>query len=231
MKTTVKNLLKAELTLTMMLVLIAVGTITYVGIVIKSNIVNSYSVADNFRRSSLQIFTARVRGSAVYMSNGIALSAAHVCSDFIDGSEYATDFYGNRLKITEFETNTDTDICVLKVELTDELPLRTLADKKTFLLGQQVIVPGFQGGDSYSIFIHKVIGMLTIFVGRDFRITNLTDMYTAPGGSGGGVFDSSGRVIGIVSASSLQSKSTAIVPLVDIYNFLQQSPLGKVLVK
>lgn len=230
----IRNILKVE---TALIAAMGIGLVSMaIGL---SNMIStpkslrSASQAEQYRMSALQIFANNSRGSAVYMSDNLALTAAHVCVDIQPGSSKAVDYKGNELDIESAEMNPQIDICVIKLkEILAPMPTRKLAKKSTFLLGKTVITAGFPGGQYYSIQFATIRGIQIIEVmgSPEPKYVSMIDTYVAPGGSGSGAFNDNGEVAGIVIVSSPAYGVTGLVPLVDIHEFLKESALGNALV-
>lgn len=234
MRTTVKKLVKIELVVLVAMLIggAALGTAAFNKLsgVIK---IVSASQAEKFRMSALHIGNPNSRGSAVYMQDGLALSAAHVCSDVQPGISVATDYKGAQIAIESVEMDEQVDICIIKLgNMPNELPTRDLAKSSFFLLGQTIITAGFPGGTYYSIQFAtiKAIQMVSVYGANEPKQVSMIDAYVAPGGSGSGAFNDSGDVVGIIIVSSPMMGASGMVPLDSIVSFLEESALGHALV-
>ncbi len=147
----------------------------------------------------------------IYSSDGYIITCAHVVesADTItvttaDGTEYDATLVG---------LDESNDIAVIKIDA-DNLTPATLGDSDTILAGETVYAVGNPGGTLSGTITEGIISAVsrTITVALDDYGTNTitlnviqTSAAVSPGNSGGGLFDSSGCLIGIVNAKSTGS--------------------------
>ena len=131
-----------------------------------------------------------------------ALSAAHVCYPEIDNPSInaeskfqmlAIDFHGEPLPISQIGLDLKKDICIFKIESASKA-FTPLADKMP-LVGSRAFLGAFPLGT-------YIPGTIPLFEGFYSGSTNEFSEFTipvAPGSSGGGIVNSKGEIIGIVS--------------------------------
>ena len=144
----------------------------------------------------------------VYGANGSILTAAHV----VEGASRITVTLadGRTFPGTVAATNLTLDVAVVKIDAAG-LPTVSLASSDALQVGQTVIAIGDPLGDyPGSVTIGIVSGLdrsVTVsdeLTGRPRDLTGMiqTDAAINPGNSGGPLIDTSGKVIGIISAGS-----------------------------
>lgn len=155
-------------------------------------------------------------GSGVIISeDGYILTCAHVVSDA--DSVMVTDYEGNEYTAQLVGSYEAGDIAVIKIDA-DGLQAATLGDSDAVKLAETVYAVGNPGGTLGGSITDGIIGATerTITVSLDssqsygFASMNntisldvmQTSTAVSPGNSGGGLFNSSGELIGIVNAKS-----------------------------
>ncbi len=144
--------------------------------------------------------TATGAGSGVIISSdGTVVTNHHVVEDansvkviLSTGEEYPAELVA---------TDAQTDIAVLKIEATD-LPCAVIGDSDELVVGQEVIAVGNPLGELGGTVTNGIISAVkrTIFL-EDYTMSLIqTNTAINPGNSGGGLFDASGKLIGIVNA-------------------------------
>ena len=103
-------------------------------------------------------------------------------------------------------SDAQTDIAVLKIEAVD-LPFASVGNSNELVVGQEVIAVGNPLGKLGGTVTNGIISALERQITVDDYTMTLLQTNTAinPGNSGGGLFDASGRLIGIVNAKYSQS--------------------------
>lgn len=161
----------------------------------------AYEVFNKTNKSIFYVITAnkidnkykrQAQGTAVAITYNILATNCHVSSSgdyiFISGSD-------NRLhKATVIEENKNHDICLLKVNDITLLPIK-LRPSVDLSLGEDVYAIGNAKG------IEKYLskGIISKIIYTKTGIWILTDVTTAHGSSGGGLFDSEGNLIGLTT--------------------------------
>lgn len=98
-------------------------------------------------------------------------------------------------------TDAQTDIAVLKIEA-ENLPFAEIGDSDKLVVGQEVIAVGNPLGELGGTVTNGIISAVNRVIMLDDYAMSLIQTNTAinPGNSGGGLFDASGKLIGIVNA-------------------------------
>ncbi len=137
-------------------------------------------------------------GSGVIISeNGIIITAGHVVKNAVEIKVTLND--GREYKAINFEYETITDIGIIKIAA-DNLPILSLGDSSKCELGDTVIAVGSPFGEI--LFNTVTVGIVSglerniTFFGEKLMLQ--IDAATAPGKSGGGVFNTEGALIGIM---------------------------------
>ncbi len=108
---------------------------------------------------------------------------------------------GNEYDAKLIASDAQTDIAVLKIEASD-LPYAEIGNSDSLVVGQEVIAVGNPLGELGGTVTNGIISALERQITvEDYTMTLLqTNTAINPGNSGGGLFDASGRLIGIVNA-------------------------------
>ncbi|HEC13615.1 MAG TPA: Do family serine endopeptidase [Acidiferrobacteraceae bacterium] len=138
-------------------------------------------------------------GSGVVVSaNGYILTNHHV----VRGADEINVFFrdGRSAQAKVIGTDEETDLAVLKVDLTD-LPVITLADSQNTKVGDVVLAIGnpFGVGQTVTMGIVSATGRDQLGI-NTFENFIQTDAAINPGNSGGALVDAHGRLIGINTA-------------------------------
>lgn len=137
-------------------------------------------------------------GSGVIISeNGIIVTAGHIVKDAIEIKVILND--GREYKATDFEYESTTDLGIIKIDAND-LSVVSLGNSNKQILGNSVFTIGCPFGEI--LFNTVTVGIISglkrdiSLFGEKFLLQ--IDAATAPGKSGGGVFDINGNLIGIM---------------------------------
>ena len=137
-------------------------------------------------------------GSGVIVSeNGVVVTAGHVVKDAVEIKIILSD--GREYKAISFEYENTTDLGIIKIDA-DNLSILSLGDSNKCMLGDTVIAIGCPFGET--LFNTVTVGIISglkrdiSFFGEKLLLQ--IDAATAPGKSGGGVFDAQGNLIGIM---------------------------------
>ncbi|MGH2704771.1 MAG: S1C family serine protease [Actinomycetota bacterium] len=161
--------------------------------------------------SSLKVMQAvpggrrpRGAGSAVVLTpDGFLVTSAHVVAGAAGGSATFTD--GRELEFQVVGSDPLSDLAVIGVHAND-LPTAALGDADALRVGQLVVAIGNPLGFAGSVtagVVSAVGRSLPTQSGRTFRLVEnviQTDAALHPGNSGGGLADSSARIVGISTA-------------------------------
>lgn len=170
-------------------------------------------------------------------ASGVLLDGAgHIITGLhvVEGSEAlrVSDTAGSVFEARVVATREASDLALLKVDLPDSHPLRPveIAASDALRVGQLAFVIGnpYALGRSLTAGVVSAVNRVVhIDEQTVFRNMIQTDAAVNPGSSGGGLFDSSGRLIGIVSVLySTQGGSMGIafaVPASDVRALLESS--------
>jgi S1-C subfamily serine protease len=158
-------------------------------------------------------------GSGIILtSDGYIVTCKHV----IDGAETITVILNDD---TEHEakligSDSRTDLAVLKIEATGLVPA-TLGDSDMLTVGEDVIAIGNPLGELRGTATSGIVSALSreVTVGSMDMSLIQTDAAISPGNSGGGLFNASGSLIGIVNAKASGSNSEGLgfaIPVSDV---------------
>ncbi len=174
-------------------------------------------------------------GSGFFIGkSGYLLTSAHV----IDGSDEITVIYNGQPGGKEFvktqaqaeliHADERLDIALLKIATTRPLPFVALADGTPIETGESVIVIGSPGLGAAMLSRTMTSGIVS---NPDRVINGLNYIQTSaainPGNSGGAMFDSRGRVIGIIELKGETEGTGFAIPAGTIRAFLQQATSTK----
>ncbi|KKL91732.1 hypothetical protein LCGC14_1891750 [marine sediment metagenome] len=137
-------------------------------------------------------------GSGVIVSeNGVIVTAGHVVKDAVEIKIILSD--GRGYKAVSFEYENTTDLGIIKIPA-NGLPIISLGDSNKQILGNSIFTIGCPFGET--LFNTVTVGVISglkrdiSFFGEKLLLQ--IDAATAPGKSGGGVFDMEGNLIGIM---------------------------------
>ncbi|MGN1381686.1 MAG: S1C family serine protease [Eubacterium sp.] len=163
----------------------------------------SSSGGSGFSGASSQTTTSAGSG-VIIQSNGYILTCEHVIEDassikvtLKNGKSYSAKLIG---------TDTDNDLAVIKITATG-LTAATYGNSSKLEVGDSVVAIGNALGELSNTATTGIVSALD----RELTINNQkltllqTDASVNPGNSGGGLFDSSGNLIGIVESKSTGS--------------------------
>jgi len=143
-------------------------------------------------------------GSGFFVSkNGYIMTNAHV----VDGSDrlYVTTLDGDRIKAEIIDSNAKLDLALIKlVTVKKNFPANRIGNSNNLRKGQPIIMIGNPLGARYE---HTVLtGIISGFNRHNGSIQLSIPSY--PGSSGSPVFNSQGRVIGVMRARAVDSKTS-----------------------
>lgn len=143
-------------------------------------------------------------GSGVIIaSEGYIVTNNHVIKDassvkirLTNGNEYTAELIG---------TDASTDIALLKIEPTEKLTVATLGSSSNLSVAEDVLVIGNPLGELGGSVTSGIISALARDITVDGESMSLiqTNAAVNPGNSGGGMFNLSGELVGIVNAKSV----------------------------
>lgn len=141
-------------------------------------------------------------GSGIILSSdGYIVTCAHV----VEGATRVTVFLNDDTAYEATLVGTDSrfDLAVLKVEATGLTPA-TLGDSDMLTVGEEAIAIGNPLGELRGTATSGIISAANREVTVENRVMTLlqTDAAISPGNSGGGLFNASGSLIGIVNAKA-----------------------------
>ncbi len=156
--------------------------------------------------------TRQVTGSGsgiLLTSDGYIVTCKHV----VDGAETITVILNDDVEHTATLVGSDSrnDLAVIKIDATGLTPA-TLGDSQMLTVGEDVIAIGNPLGELRGTSTSGIISALDREVTvEDMDMTLLqTDAAISPGNSGGGLFNASGSLIGIVNAKASSSGSEGL---------------------
>lgn len=168
---------------------------------------------DSISDSVILIHTYDTTGESYGTSSGLIItedgyivSCAHIYSDIVNPKFKVITRTGERYETVFVAGDVESDICILKIINPDGIKFKpvTFANSNNVDFGDKGYILGFPGGATLSPVITE--GLISA---PDVRIKTATgyensciqtDATANPGNSGGGLFDSSGRVIGLVTS-------------------------------
>ncbi len=219
---------------------IAVKTVEIIGVVLILVVIvklaktfppTSTTVISLDRRIQTSTFLIRNQftgGTAINLKPGIALTAAHVCTDFKIQPAKALDYFGQWHAITEMiiDDQPVSDLCIIKyAEPSAFIPNNEIAEANTALIGDIGITGGYSGGHIYTeraglIKTNELVKDENLVTSEVFTF----NVNVIGGASGSGVFNRHGYIIGILSCGS-KEKGGGAVPLSYLRQFLSKQGL------
>lgn len=173
----------------------------------------------------MQQYVSKGAGSGVVLSkDGYIVTNHHVINGAnsitvttSDGKEYKAKLVGSSA------TN---DVALIKVEA-DNLLAATIGDSEKIVVGQAAIVIGNPLGTLAGTVTNGVISALDREITLDGVTMNLlqTNAAVNPGNSGGALFDSTGKLVGIINAKSSGEEIEGIgfaIPINDVMTVVKQ---------
>jgi S1-C subfamily serine protease len=163
----------------------------------------------------------------LFDSGGWILTNGHV----VDGATSITVQLGDGRRLTGqvYGIASSTDLAIVKVDATD-LPALALGDSHGLALGQTVIAIGSPLGEfPYSVSTGVVSGLdRSISIRGLGSLTGLiqTDAAINPGNSGGPVLDTSGRVVGVATATSGAAQGISFAIPIDAARSIMDAALA-----
>ena len=169
-----------------------------------------------------QIFEAEGSGSGVILTqDGYIATCAHVVEDATsikvtlnDDTQYTATLVGSDKR---------NDIAIIKIEAENLTPA-LIGDSDMLTVGEDVIAIGNPLGELRGTATSGIISALR----RPVTVENVemelvqTDAAISPGNSGGGLFNSSGKLIGIVNAKASDSDAEGLGFAIPINNVLTE---------
>ena len=155
-----------------------------------------------FERASRSVVTVHsiddagrilARGSGVVMIKDVLVTNCHVVAR---GKQFLVGHSKRRLSARLVAYDAERDLCALDVQGLGAAPAR-VGDGKGLKVGQRVYAIGTPEGFELTLSDGLISGLRESDMGRYLQIT----APISEGSSGGGLFDSAGRLIGIVSFS------------------------------
>ncbi len=145
--------------------------------------------------------TSGAGSGVIVTANGYIVTNYHVIEDAKKITVTTTD--GTQYEATVVGSDSDTDLAILKIEATG-LTSAVLGNSSNLLTGQSVIVIGNPLGSLGGSVTTGIISALSreITISGNTMTLLQTNAAVNPGNSGGGLFDLSGNLIGIVNAKS-----------------------------
>ncbi len=131
------------------------------------------------------------RGSGVFVTKNLLVTNCHVIGR---GSTYQIGLAKKRVAAQLVAYDADRDLCMLKAQELDAKPA-AIADASTLRIGQRVYAIGTPEEFELTLSEGLISGLRETSSGRYIQ----TSAPLSEGSSGGGLFDSKGRLIGITS--------------------------------
>ncbi len=142
----------------------------------------------------------------IVTEDGYIVSCAHIYNDVVNPKFKVITSSGERFETVFVAGDIESDICILKIINPNSIKFKpvTFADSDNVDFGDKGYILGFPGGTTISPVITE--GLISA---PDVKIKTATgyessciqtDATANPGNSGGGLFDSHGSVIGLVTA-------------------------------
>ena len=155
--------------------------------------------------------TTSAGSGVIISSDGYIVTNAHVIEGISDESSIQIKLYNGETvgaKIIGYDTRTD--LAVLKIDA-NNLPYASFADSANLTLGQDVIAIGNPLGLGKSV-SNGIISALEkeIYVNKVYMTVIQTNAAVNAGNSGGGLFDTSGNLVGVVNAKKMSSYTESV---------------------
>ena len=138
----------------------------------------------------------KVTGTYIVTNNHVIDGASEITVTLSDGTQYPAELVG---------TDSQTDVAVIYIPATDlKESLASLGESDSLLLGQTVLAIGNPLGELAGTVTDGIISCLEREIDIDGIKMNLlqTNAAVNPGNSGGGLFNLSGQMVGLVNAKS-----------------------------
>ena len=169
-----------------------------------------------------QIFEAEGSGSGVILTeDGYIATCAHVVEDATSIKVTLND--DTQYEATVVGTDKRNDIAIIKIDAQSLTPAQ-IGDSDMLTVGEDVIAIGNPLGELRGTATSGIISALRRPVtveGVEMELVQ-TDAAISPGNSGGGLFSSSGRLIGIVNAKASGSNAEGLGFAIPINNVLTE---------
>lgn len=168
-----------------------------------------------FRKVSPSIVVVRTgsgQGSGVVVSNGMVATNQHVVSG---SSQYFVEYAGMKYSASIAYRDPEYDLCALYVPGLPA-PVSPMVTFKSLRVGQRVYAIGAPRGLDLSI-TDGVVSGIRGYGSFPFIQTNAP---ISPGSSGGGLFDTSGRLVGITTGSLQGGQAINIAIVADLVSLL-----------
>jgi S1-C subfamily serine protease len=160
----------------------------------------AYAKDDNafegWDRSTVQVITETGSGSAVYLGKGYFVTASHV-ADRVDQSVDLITEHGHKLSARPVFWDGINDLSILRADSPSDIFSTPVACRQP-IVGEPITVRGYPLDLGFLQVDGHVAGPFTHFEGSHWRIAYALDATVAPGNSGGGVFDASGALLGVI---------------------------------
>lgn len=204
---------------------------------------------DQIKWRTLKIWDKKtnIEGTGILLdkTKGLVLTNRHVCNGL--GSEIEAQFYNQvtveLLSRKQFPTNSTVDLCILNIKtlIPSKIPMQVPEEKIgvanfNAVIGETVIYSGYP--------LRYYITVRSGVVFEDFEYRNKGDVHnrnaqyvdavTGSGGSGSGVYDTHGNLVGVIFAyvmspeeiksnkASGEGAPAVMVPLKDLKIFLEE---------
>ena len=170
----------------------------------------SVATTNNFWYGYGQSYEVPGSGSGVILSeDGYIATCAHV----VDGAKSVKVTLNDDTSYDATIVGTDTknDIAIIKIDATGLVPA-VVGDSQTLTVGSEVIAIGNPLGELRGTATAGIISATnrTIEVEGQAMTLIQTDAAISPGNSGGGLFDATGKLIGIVNAKVSDSRAEGL---------------------
>jgi S1-C subfamily serine protease len=164
-------------------------------------------------RVSVELKIGVLYGTAFAISPDLLMTAGHVCSSFIAAKDnnllvdgMSLDYYGpngetiiSSLGVDVVEVNEENDVCILKKNDHGLVPVRIVKDYNKVGPKDVVHIVGAPMGIYITHYDGEIIGK-NMTINKDMPPRLVVSAASAPGNSGGPVFNDKGEVVGMLIA-------------------------------
>ena len=161
-------------------------------------------------------------GSGFVLPGGVVVTNRHVIEQPREVTINTWD--GRSFPVTVAGVATDSDLALLELGEDTDLPVAELrTDPVT--TGEEVLVVGYPGGGPAEVAEGRVLGLADgTVLGEPAEVLRI-EVEVTQGSSGGPVFDSSGRVVGVIFAIEVDAGVALAVPVATLLERLDADEL------
>lgn len=182
------------------------------------------TVAEAGRASAVHIINPLGRGSGVFIGERKILTAGHVCTRMtVAATKIVTTNLKKVYKINKIVLSDRypvVDLCYMVLtEDPEDVVAMPISDKPAYLT-QQVYLASYSGGVAYSFRTGTVLSDEGVVRKEYVQNVTISSIYADPGASGGPVFNSELKLVGVLILKFYEPEASGFVPLHEVTEFL-----------